>query len=582
MPTSLPLLPPPRNAVSPLNLCPTDPTVNLTVNDVSERRRLGHDDVRLHRFAVGAGRRRRRDVRRRHCRRHGHGAERLRERRPSSGRRIAAGASTATVSVTVNGDTTVEPDESFFGQRHQRRRCHGRRCSRRGNDPQRRRRAPGAHPHPRHPGQRRHVCRRARSRSRRSWWATTRRRAPGQLRGFFVQEEDADADADPATSEGIFVFCTTCPVAVSVGDKVRVTGASSEFFDMSQLTASTVASVSVLSSGNPTADAGRPSNCRYPVCRPATSPLATAAINAYFEPFEGMLVTFPDTLSVSEYFELARYGQVILNEGGRPRQFTDANTPTAAGLIDHEIELASRTIILDDTDNRQNRPVDTPNTPYYHPVPGLSIDQLLPRRRHDHQPHRRPALVVRRSGRHDAWRIRPVTEAFSYAFTPVNTRPARPERRRQPEGRQLQRPQLLPHDRHRQHLCADAEPGLPWRRQRAGARASAHQDAGGAVGPRRRRVRLHGDGEHDRCRAARRHRRRPARLRLRRHRRDRHRRHPGRDHLQDRPPSSRSAATRSSTAVSIRASSTPATVRRWPRPSRRSPPVAASRWWSTT
>ena len=72
----------------------------------------------------------------------------------------------------------------------------------------------------------------------------------GRLRGFFIQEEDTDADADPATSEGIFVFCTTCPVSVSVGDKVRVTGASSEFFGMSQLTASTVASVSVLSSDN--------------------------------------------------------------------------------------------------------------------------------------------------------------------------------------------------------------------------------------------------------------------------------------------------------------------------------------------
>jgi uncharacterized protein len=73
----------------------------------------------------------------------------------------------------------------------------------------------------------------------------------GQLRGFFVQEEDADADADPATSEGIFVFCTTCPVPVSVGDLVRVTGSSSEFFNMSQLTASTIASVTVVSSGNP-------------------------------------------------------------------------------------------------------------------------------------------------------------------------------------------------------------------------------------------------------------------------------------------------------------------------------------------
>jgi predicted extracellular nuclease len=32
------------------------------------------------------------------------------------------------------------------------------------------------------------------------------------LDGFFVQEQDADADGDPRTSEGLFVFCrSTCP-----------------------------------------------------------------------------------------------------------------------------------------------------------------------------------------------------------------------------------------------------------------------------------------------------------------------------------------------------------------------------------
>lgn len=36
----------------------------------------------------------------------------------------------------------------------------------------------------------------------------------GQLRGFFIQEEDADADFDPATSEGLFVFCGDCAVPV--------------------------------------------------------------------------------------------------------------------------------------------------------------------------------------------------------------------------------------------------------------------------------------------------------------------------------------------------------------------------------
>lgn len=247
----------------------------------------------------------------------------------------------------------------------------------------------------------------------------------GQLRGFFLQEEDADADADPATSEGIFVFCSSCPTAVSVGDKVRVTGASSEFFTMSQLTAATAASVTLLSSNNslPT-----PAIVQLPVPALPSGDLsaATAALNAYFEPFEGMLVTFPDTLAVSEYFELARYGQIILTEGGRPRQFTDANTPTAAGLINHEIDLASRTIILDDTDNRQNRPVDTPNTAYYHPVPGLSTGNFF--RGGDTITNLTGVLHWSFAGQTgtDAWRIRPVTETFNYAFTPVNPRPAPP------------------------------------------------------------------------------------------------------------------------------------------------------------
>jgi uncharacterized protein len=248
----------------------------------------------------------------------------------------------------------------------------------------------------------------------------------GQLRGFFIQEEDADADANPATSEGIFVFCTTCPTPVSVGDKVRVTGASSEFFNMSQLTASTAGSVIVLSSGNPLPT---PATIQLPVPGVPSGNLAaaTAAINAYFEAFEGMLVTYPSTLSVSEYFELARYGQVILNEGGRPHTFTAVNTPTAAGYIDHQIELAKRKVILDDTDNRENRPVDVPNTAYYHPVPGLSTSNYF--RGGDTITNLTGVLHWSFAGGSspNAWRIRPVTEAYNYAFTPVNLRPGMPE-----------------------------------------------------------------------------------------------------------------------------------------------------------
>src|SRR5690606_11303716 len=169
----------------------------------------------------------------------------------------------------------------------------------------------------------------------------------GQLRGFFIQEEDADADADPATSEGIFVFCSNCPTAVSVGDKVRVTGASSEFFGMSQLTAATAGNVVVLSSGNPLPT---PASIALPVPGVPSGDLAaaTAFINAYYEKSEGMLVAFPAELSVSEYCELARYGQVVLTQGGRPHTFTAVNTPDAMGFINNEINLASRTVILDD------------------------------------------------------------------------------------------------------------------------------------------------------------------------------------------------------------------------------------------
>ena len=41
--------------------------------------------------------------------------------------------------------------------------------------------------------------------------------------GFYMQTPDADVDADPATSEGIFVFTGAAP-AVNVGDLVRVLG----------------------------------------------------------------------------------------------------------------------------------------------------------------------------------------------------------------------------------------------------------------------------------------------------------------------------------------------------------------------
>ena len=48
--------------------------------------------------------------------------------------------------------------------------------------------------------------------------------------GFFIQEPDASVDADPATSEGIFVFTSSAPpAAATLGNLVQVTGTITEF-----------------------------------------------------------------------------------------------------------------------------------------------------------------------------------------------------------------------------------------------------------------------------------------------------------------------------------------------------------------
>jgi predicted extracellular nuclease len=143
-----------------------------------------------------------------------------------------------------------------------------------------------------------------------------------QLSGFFLEEEDTDHDADPATSEGIFVFCNTCPTAVAEGQRVLVTGTVSEFFNATEITASTAGSVVVTDAGN---------NLALVTPAPIDLPVV-GVVNDFYEPREGMKVTFVDTLTVAEYFELARFGQIELFEGGRPRQFTADNPPSVAGL----------------------------------------------------------------------------------------------------------------------------------------------------------------------------------------------------------------------------------------------------------
>ena len=159
----------------------------------------------------------------------------------------------------------------------------------------------------------------------------------GDLDGFFVQEEDSDADADSATSEGIFVFDGSSPtVNVAIGDRVQVEGVVSEFFDKTQITS--FSGVSVISTGNaaPT---------------PASASLPVLDVNA-FEAFEGMSVTFAQDLVISEYFNFDRFGEVVLTSQRNVTPTAEVE-PGPAAIAEAEA-YALDGITLDDGRTNQN------------------------------------------------------------------------------------------------------------------------------------------------------------------------------------------------------------------------------------
>lgn len=246
----------------------------------------------------------------------------------------------------------------------------------------------------------------------------------GQLRGFFLEEEDADQDADAATSEGIFVFCSSCPTPVAEGERVRATGMVSVFFGMTQISATSAPSVVVVEAGNHLGEV-TPAALDLPVTTPT--------VDEYYEAREGMRVTFVDTLTVSEYFQLARFGTVELYQGGRPFQFTATSAPGVPGFAAHLDALARRSILLDDADNVQNAPLALPDGSQfvYHPRAngGLSVGTQGPDffRGGDVVSGLTGVLHWSFAGASgtDAWRVRP-TAADPVTFTVANPRPPAP------------------------------------------------------------------------------------------------------------------------------------------------------------
>ena len=156
-----------------------------------------------------------------------------------------------------------------------------------------------------------------------------------ELRGFYMQSADADADADPATSEGIYVFDPSGADLV-VGDLVEVVATVDEFFGLTELT--NVVSVTKIGTGTIT----------------PTAVILPETVDGELERYEGMLVEIVADMTVSQTFFIGRYGQLTLSandslgNAGRLFQPTNQFPALSPAAVDLAAENARRILILDD------------------------------------------------------------------------------------------------------------------------------------------------------------------------------------------------------------------------------------------
>ncbi|WP_263142155.1 ExeM/NucH family extracellular endonuclease [Pseudomonas sp. RIT-PI-AD] len=175
----------------------------------------------------------------------------------------------------------------------------------------------------------------------------------GGLKGFFLQQSDDSVDKDPLTSEGLFVYDGGSGTAVKAGDRVRVAGVVREYNGLTELVAPL--RVTLLGSGAP-----------LPKAVTLRLPLAAGAD---LERYEGMRVRLPQALTVSEVYDLGRYGEVLLSSA-RLMIPTEVAAPGAPAQ-----KLQARNdrdrILLDDGRSQQNP------DPIRYPAPELSAFSSL-------------------------------------------------------------------------------------------------------------------------------------------------------------------------------------------------------------
>ncbi len=162
-----------------------------------------------------------------------------------------------------------------------------------------------------------------------------------KLNGFYIQEEDSDADNLPETSEGIFVYDPKGlgkTENISKEDIVQVTGVVKETFGLTQIDASRVTKVN----GN------KKSN--QPTILSITLPVKDTE---FLERYEGMLVEFPQDFVITANNNFSYRGEKTLSPSLRISVPTSLSKPGPSAITLQALNNRSK-IILDDGSIKKN------------------------------------------------------------------------------------------------------------------------------------------------------------------------------------------------------------------------------------
>lgn len=205
------------------------------------------------------------------------------------------------------------------------------------------------------------------------------------LSGYFLQ--DVTGDGNELTSDGIFIYDSS--LDVQVGDRVIVNGLLAEVNNETRL--------------NTTAALICQSNLALPI------PISLNLPVGDFENYEGMLVTFPQALTVTDVNNLRRYNQFTLSNG-RLFMPTHLTTPGSSAQAQQSLNNRSQ-VTVDDGSN-----IEYPATIIY-PPPELTA--MNPLRNGDTVTGLAGILTQNTSG----YRVHPTT---TMSFNHTNLRPTLP------------------------------------------------------------------------------------------------------------------------------------------------------------